>query len=371
MISIKWFVFIMTLHGDCANAFSAAHNKAQDASTLRSAGPKADSSRAQSRRPSRERKLKVQEVFDPKLLTSQQIPNEDSAALDIFSQKNLEDPSFIRRRSSSDEHHTNENINESILESKNECKGPLIKHSHFEMLAFDDIFPNLDFSKHFFTDGNFRQSIRVAMRNDIFYTTPAYANLSPKIAAMMIDDDSSLQGTWNCIPRQLDPNIPPPMRMTRLTKVLQDKLGTRAPSGDEFMMKLGSLTGENPSFHWIDIIGVKDRQIMHSWHQDTGRSYEQSNSLHDSRFTVMIGFPAEDNYTGCGVFSHCIKLANEHFAPSNHNENEPVLFQGTSSPDYIVRPEFSYRREIFRYRDVDVIHSAPDVTYRKSVMRFM
>lgn len=363
MTSIKWIVFLMTLRGDCTDAFLAAHNKAKDISTLRCVGPKADSSRVQVRRSSRERKSKVQKVFDPKLLVSQQKPNEDSVALDIFSQKHWEDPYFIQRRPLSDESHTKDNINE--------CKGPLIEHPHFEMIAFDDIFPNLDFSKHFFTDGDFRQSLRVAMRNDIFYTTPAYAKLSPKIAAMMIDDDSSLQGTWNCVPRQMEPNVPRTMRMKQLTKVLRNKLGTNAPSGDEFMMKIGSLTGKNPSFHWIDIIGVKDRKIMHSWHQDTGRSYEQSNTLHDSRFTVMIGFPVEDNYTGCGVFSHCIKLTNEHFAPSSHNENEPILFQGTSTTDYIVRPEFSYQREILRYRDVDVIHSAPDVTYRKSVMRFM
>jgi hypothetical protein len=370
MAYIKWFVILLTLH-DFTCGFSASRNKAKDVSSLQSAGPKADSSRVQVRRPSRERQSKCQEAFDAKVLTSLQQPNEDSAALDIFSQQNLEDPSFIRRRPSSSESQTKDHVNESTSSSGNECKGPFINHAHFEFLAFDDIFPNLDFSKHFFTDGEFRQSLRVAMRKDIFYTTAAYTNLPPKIATMMIDDDSSLQGTWNCIPRQMDPNISPSIRMKRLTQVLQDKLGFGAPTGDEFMMKIGSLTGKTPSFHWIDIIGVKDRKIMHSWHQDTGRSYDENNALHDSRFTVMIGFPAEDNYTGCGVFSHCIKLTNEHFAPSEHNENEPVLFEGNSTSDYVVRPEYSYKKEILRYRDVDIIHSAPDVAYRKSVMRFM
>jgi hypothetical protein len=38
---------------------------------------------------------------------------------------------------------------------------------------------------------------------------------------------------------------------------------------------------------------------------------------------------------------------------------------------YIVRPKFAEGREIIVYRDVDVLHSSPDVAYRASVMRFM
>jgi glycyl-tRNA synthetase (class II) len=39
---------------------------------------------------------------------------------------------------------------------------------------------------------------------------------------------------------------------------------------------------------WMDIIGIKDRQINHSWHQDSGLD----------QITVMIGFPAENHYRG-------------------------------------------------------------------------
>jgi len=94
-------------------------------------------------------------------------------------------------------------------------------------------------------------------------------------------------------------------------------------------------------------------------------------NLDKSRYTVMLGFPIEDQYTGTGVFSHALKLTDEHLAPVGHNENEPVLFEGTIDERYIVRPSFSFGREILRYRDVDTLHSAPDVVYRKSVMRFM
>jgi hypothetical protein len=85
----------------------------------------------------------------------------------------------------------------------------------------------------------------------------------------------------------------------------------------------------------------------------------------------MLGFPIEDEYSGCGVFSHTIKLEREHLAPDGHKENEPVLFEGTAKEEHITRPAFSLGKEIIRYRDTDVLHSAPDVAYRQSVMRYM
>mmetsp|Transcript_14716 Transcript_14716/g.21603 ORF Transcript_14716/g.21603 Transcript_14716/m.21603 type:complete len:202 (-) Transcript_14716:67-672(-) len=201
---------------------------------------------------------------------------------------------------------------------------------------------------------------------------------------MMLDDDSSLQGTWNCVPRSITPEQlvefggSLPIRMTRLTKVLKEKLGSDAPTGDEFMMKMGGLCGVEPSAHWIDIIGVKDRSVSHSWHQDTGVSYGNSDDSESTfssdmgcKYTVMLGFPLEDEYVGTGVFSHAIKLDIEHLAPQDHNTNEPVLFEGTAGEEYIIRPEFGRGKEIIRYRDVDVLHSAPDVVHRQSVMRFM
>ena len=154
--------------------------------------------------------------------------------------------------------------------------------------------------------------------------------------------------------------------MKKLTEVLIEYLGEDAPSGDEFMETVGALCGSKPSTHWIDIVGVLDRKIPHSWHQDTGRSPNGDTK------TVLLGFPKEDNYDGAGVFSHAVKLKYEREAPEEHPTNEPVVYPKLEVDDaYVVKPRFAEGSEIVVFRDVDLLHSAPDVAYRSSVMRFM
>ncbi len=410
--------------GDGSNKYSRnsggsnARSSSDNISTSVGVGPKAEARQRRNRRSTRTTSDEVL-LFDPKKLTSLQLPNEDAIPYDLHS-----DLSSLKIRiaptaneividsinNNDDEEGTKDEETLHASDNYRTSKGKTISHPHFRQMSLDDIFPNLNFSKIFHTDGAFREDIRKAMRNDIFYTTPAYANLSPKIASYMLDDDSSLQGSWNCIPKNMRDGDSIsvddiPIRMTRLTTVLKDKLGDEAPTGDEFMMKIGSLCGLNPSNHWIDIIGVKDRVVSHSWHQDTGKSYndkeggssdgssdgcsdgrsdgcsdgcsdsssvgENSNTLDHSRYTVMLGFPEEDEYEGTGVFSHAIKLNEEHLAPHNHNDNEPVLFEGVVDEKFVVRPSFLLGKELLIYRDIDTLHSAPDVVYRKSVMRFM
>jgi hypothetical protein len=390
-----------------------------DAST----GPKAESSRRNRENKERRRERRQSSsvsalAFDPKNLTKNQIPNHDADTFDLNSSSSIR----MRLAAEASGAVVVSPNGEVEVEAKLELDGDkvqkdelkMITHDHFEQLSLDDLFPNLNFSNRFCSDGNFREEIRHAMRKDIFYTTPAYLSLSPKVASYMLNDDSSLQGSWNCIPKQQKQasEIPdegnnqigengnendseiatpikmqtPPIRMTRLTSVLEKNLGPKAPTGDEFVMKIGKLCGVNPSNHWIDIIGVKDRPVSHSWHQDSGKSYgfdntngddtpscrdDNNDMLENSRYTVMLGFPQEDDYQGTGVFSHAIKLCTAHLAPIGHNVNEPVLFEGTADERYIVRPMFCTGKEILRYRDIDTLHSAPDVVYRKSVMRFM
>jgi len=92
----------------------------------------------------------------------------------------------------------------------------------------------------------------------------------------------------------------------------------------------------------------------------------------------MLGFPPTDGYEGPGVFSHVVKLDREHVRATTTQDSgaelprEPILFPHDEiGEEFIVRLVYASGRELLMFRDVDCIHSAPDVTYRTSVMRFM
>jgi hypothetical protein len=265
----------------------------------------------------------------------------------------------------------------------------VIAHAHVETRSLDDLFPNLHCSAQFSTSLAFRTALRSAMRADMLDTTVTYHGLSEHARQILLLPDSSLQGSWQCCGTgggdrwarraagssndndetngQQQQQLP---RMIRLTQVLKDYLGSNAPTGDEFMDTIGSLCGPAPTTHWMDIVGVVNRRVQHSWHQDTGRS-EGNNAK-----TVLLGFPPTDNYDGVGVFSHIIRLQHEQWAVADHPLYQPVLYNDVAALDdvgdeYIMRPRFAPGRELILYRDVDVLHSSPDVAYRTSVMRFM
>jgi hypothetical protein len=293
-------------------------------------------------------------------------------------------------------------------------QGQSIMQAHIEAYSLDTLFPGFQLSEVFASSTLFRNDLRDAIREDIFDTTPSYHHLSDKARRILLLPDSSLQGSWQCktlpgTPRQWarpgesvvddkddsavnsdTAHHHSSLRMTRLTKVLQAYLGPTAPSGDEFMDTIGGLCrkpNDTTDTHWMDIVGVLKRRVPHSWHQDTGRST-------DNCRTVLWGFPPTDYYDGVGVFSHVIKLSHEQWKPSDTQSmvlDQPIVYQNakledaataqqSASPDvqgdgalesYIVRPRFATGQEIIAYRDVDVLHSSPDIAYRTSLMRFM
>ena len=67
-----------------------------------------------------------------------------------------------------------------------------------------------------------------------------------------------------------------------------------------------------------------------------------------------------------------MKLKYERVSPDDHPTSEPVVYPALEVDDkYIVQPRFAIGSEIIMFRDIDTLHSAPDVAYRASVMRFM
>ena len=320
------------------------------ASPSSSSGPKAEGRRRVSRRTSasggsdgprgsRSRRERPSQPapFDGKLLCSEQDDNEDAEPLDL--DRTLQEG---RVRCMTD----------GIIFERD------VKEPPFFFMSLDDLFgEEVGFSSKFNLDSTFRQKLRAAIRQDIFDTTPFYANLSEKAASMLLLLDSSLEGSWR-MPESMN-------RMNQTSKVLSDALGENAPTGDELFHAIGRLCGARPSTHFIDIFGVQDRRISHSFHLDFGKSPENTTQ------TVLWGWPRENSYDGCGVFSHVIPLKEACWTPEDHPRMEPVLFDGTFDEQNIVRPRYNRGRELLIYRDVDVVHSAPDVAYRTSVMRFM
>ncbi|KAL3926796.1 MAG: hypothetical protein SGARI_005494 [Bacillariaceae sp.] len=231
---------------------------------------------------------------------------------------------------------------------------PVDKTKVLEYMSLDDLLllqpeqHSIQLSERFNADADFRRELRTAIH-------------------------SSLEGSWRILEATSDDDgtEPPVLRMKHTTKVMREAFAdevdgdeTKIPTGDDLFRAIGNLCGEKASTHFIDIFGVQDRSINHSWHLDAGCSPGGCR-------TVLWGFPPESDYSGCGVFSHVVPLSNECLAPPDHNRMEPLLFDGTITEEHIVRPVYEKGKELLLYRDVDVLHSAPDVTYRTSIMRFM
>jgi hypothetical protein len=365
-----WIVFILLLgrRGDAFHAHSATHapTKTTGSRLHATTGPKASGRRsstrgggsrstASSERLARRKREQVKKQdapkdvpFDGKMLTSKQSPNLDAPSFDL--EADLASSSRSLRCMTPNLQH-----------------GKSLKSGVFVYMSLDDLLEphhSVKLSQTFNADAEFRNNLRAAIRRDIFDTTPFYANLSEKAASILLLPESSLEGSWRISGDGL--------RMKHTTTVLREAFFETAnggdeakiPSGDDLFRAIGKLCGERASTHFIDIFGVQDRSINHSWHLDAGCSP-------GSCRTVLWGFPPEDSYSGCGVFSHVVPLTKECLAPPDHNRMEPVLFEGKIPEEFIVRPLYEEGKELLLYRDIDVLHSAPDVAYRTSIMRFM
>jgi len=362
------------------------------------------------RKQQQQQQQQQQQCFDGKQLAANQSSNIDAPSFDLISATTFSsnDSCFLRCVTPGLRYYDDD---DDILVPSNNKR----KHARlFEYRSLDDLFactPSFSLSQKFNSDEQFRSNLRSAIRLDIFQTTPYYQNLSEKAASILLLPDSSLEGSWR-IPMSpattsMDTTTAtimysPSPRMKHTTQVLNQafqehdkKYGLDSDSsmnstsndninntfdGDDLFRALGDICGHGASTHWIDICGVQDRKINHGWHFDAGQSPNECR-------TVLWGFPQENHYIGTGVFSHIIPLQSsfdtivdttndDANTESEHHQHrrrrmEPVLYDGTVDDRYIVRPFYEPGKELLIYRDVDILHSAPDVAYRTSVMRFM
>lgn len=256
--------------------------------------------------------------------------------------------------------------------------------SHVQFISLEKLFPEApQLEELFHTDSNFRSSIRSAARDDLWRFDPRHSaekNLQLRACG------STLEGNWlksgEC---------------KSLTRVFTLN-GITGLSGLNFMRRIGSLSitggditaaieltqsGSNvdassdfPSSpcsqsypvtgSWLDIVTPRNgrRFAAHAWHQDSGLK----------QWTTMLGFPSSNNFTGEGVFSHCVMLSHAMSPPVVPG---PVIFEPPQEgksvfpEEAVLRPTFRRGAEIIVYCDRDHVHSAPDEFRRDGIWRFM
>lgn len=274
----------------------------------------------------------------------------------------------------------------------------LITHKHYETWSLDDVFPGLDFSDKFNTQHKFRSELRNAIRYDMISDTSIYRFNDEQQKENELAQNKQLIGYWKK-EQDDDSSSSAANRMIMTTKVLQEYIGSNSPTGDEFMEKIGSLSKSTVSpHHWMDVVNVGCYQNFqvgmkenHFFHQDYGELDEP----HSDNHHVFFGFPPSNNYVGTGVFPHLILLkyeqwrtgdsvayeyTNNRVPKGDPDQPTPFEFNPNDHEDeknrlllekYVVRPMYKPgQSEIITFRDVDVLHSSPDIQYRESVMRF-
>jgi hypothetical protein len=88
--------------------------------------------------------------------------------------------------------------------------------------------------------------------------------------------------------------------------------------------------------------------------------------------TVLLGFLREDSYDRCSVFSCAVKLKCKRHTRGGHPPTELIIYSTLALDEaYVVRLRFIMGRKIVAFCDVHILHSAPDIAYQTSIMRFM
>jgi hypothetical protein len=87
---------------------------------------------------------------------------------------------------------------------------------------------------------------------------------------------------------------------------------------------------------------------------------------------MLLGFPREDSYDECSVFSHAVKLERIQHARRGHPPTELIIHPTLSLDEAsMVMPRFVMGCKIVTFCNVDILHSSPDIAYWTSIMRFL
>jgi hypothetical protein len=307
---------------------------------------------------------------------SGQDPNEDAPVYDFDYENGQGDSKFESMTE----------LNEETLQNHKD----LIDHDHFETRSLDDLFPGIRFSETFNSCAVFRNGLLDAIRYDMISDANAgakpsqpaiYGQMTNKQREQELARNAPLIGYWKS---DDDPDtIRNTVRMKNTTAILRQYLGSSAPTGDALFEAIGSLCNSTQTPHeWTEVVGVGATQNFqmgdkseHAWHQDYGHlqtlTNEQDPPVYQSHKHVFFAFPYEDQYVGTGVLPHLVQLKHQQWARPKDHSRKSIFYQGTVPDQYIVRPRYvPGSAEIIMFRDVDVLHSSPDIQYRTSIMRF-
>ena len=345
-----------------------------------------------------------------------QNPNENASVYDYYSTHDSQIDTTTNGNENDDEiFRCRTELDEKMLEDHKH----IIRHDHYETRSLDDLFPDqesLEFSKTFNSCAPFRNKLRDAIRHDMIFDAnadetnaiqnqiPIYSILSTQQRYDELAKNKPLIGYWKFdkidsknTANTTNNSNSARIRMTKTTEILQEYLGSEAPTGDALFEAIGSLCNSTRApYHWTEVVGVGATQnaqmgdkTPHAWHQDyghlqhrkmqdedlrkdTGNNYDEDPYPYQSNNHVFFAFPFEDDYHGTGVFSHLIKLKHEHWAKPKEDAapGKSIFYEGIVPERYVVRPQYAPGRELVVFRDIDVLHSTPDIQYRTSIMRF-
>jgi len=230
----------------------------------------------------------------------------------------------------------------------------------FAYYGLDQLFPDVpQLGAAFNGNAGFRRHVREVMRCDLFRPVPKLtAEVNSELRELFID--------------LTKPHVKAPLteaeedgqrKMRPLPQLTEVFAAHSLPlAGEAFVQRLLALGGLAESGQFSDLVGKPHEG--HRWHQDHG----------DDRYTVMLGFPPEDNFQGVGVFSHVVRLSHPLRRPETSQgwvAGTPIVVRIPEPKECLLRPLYRPGQEVLVYRDSACLHSTPDAVHREALWRFM